>query len=80
MMRPHLAFIIERMADRQSSIDEVILTASTSSQSSSFIRMNRLSRVMPALFTRISTGPASSVAVSIIFVTASRSERSAGRQ
>ena len=62
-MRPQRAFIIERSAERHNSMVAVILIEITSSHSSSFIRMARLSRVMPALFTRMLTAPVNSEAL-----------------
>src|SRR5687768_9067677 len=56
-MRPERAFIMPRSTARESTKIERRLAACTSSHSSSFMRASRLSRVMPALFTRIATGP-----------------------
>ena len=76
MIRPVLAFIMPRIAARHRLIDAVIFTSSTESQSSSFIRINNPSRVMPALLTRIDIGPASALAASTRPATASRSDKS----
>src|SRR5574340_130098 len=56
-MRPLLAFIIARSTARLRRNTDLRLVASTSSHSSSVMRASRLSRVMPALFTRIETSP-----------------------
>ena len=57
MMRPRRAFIIPRNTSRASWNAGFRLVAMTASQSSSFIRTSRLSRVMPALFTRMPIAP-----------------------
>ena len=61
-IRPQRAFIIPRSTPRASRKDEVRFTSMTCAHSSSDIRMNRLSRVMPALLTRMSTDPIASAA------------------
>src|SRR5688572_4683569 len=58
-MRPVLAFIIARSTARESVKTAFRLVDWISSHSSSFMRASRLSRVMPALCTRIDTGPKS---------------------
>jgi hypothetical protein len=57
MMRPLLAFIIARSTARLRRNTDLRLVASTSSHSSSDMRASRLSRVIPALFTRIVISP-----------------------
>src|SRR5688500_11022433 len=57
MIRPKRAFIIGRAAPRISRNAASRLTRMTSSNSSSFIRISKLSRVMPALLTRMSSFP-----------------------
>ena len=59
-----------RKMPRVSTNTEVRLTAITSSHSSSFMRMKRLSWVMPALLTRMSTWPSVFSAVSASCATA----------
>ncbi len=51
MMRPKRCFIIGRIAARLSRNTALRLVSSTASQSSSFMRMASVSRVIPALFT-----------------------------
>ena len=68
MMRPERAFIMPRMTERDRRNTPRRLVAITSSNSSSFMRMVMLSRVMPALLTNIATAPTSS---SICFMTSS---------
>src|SRR5262245_11864156 len=77
-MRPERRRIMPRKMPRVSTNTEVRLTAITSSHSSSFILMNRLSCVMPALLTRLSTGPSVLSAVSASAATAARSRKSQG--
>ena len=55
-MRPQRFFIMPRSTARDRRKAAVRLTAITWSHSSSFMRMKRLSRVMPALLTRMSIG------------------------
>ena len=57
MIRPKRARIIGRAARRATRNAPVRLVAITASQSSSVIRISRVSRVMPALATSTSTGP-----------------------
>ena len=56
-IRPNRARIIGRAARRATRNAPVRLVAITASQSSSLIRISSVSRVMPALATRTSTGP-----------------------
>src|SRR5688500_10704229 len=64
MMRPQRAFIMPRITarDRRNTLRRLV--AITSSKSSSFMRSARLSRVMPALFTRMATSPSSLMSAS----------------
>ena len=57
MIRPNRPRIIGRAARLATRNDPVRLVAITASQSSSDIRISRVSRVMPALATSTSTGP-----------------------
>src|SRR5690606_3643379 len=57
MMRPQRAFVMPRTKARVMRNTESRLVDSTDAHSSSFMRSIRLSRVMPALLTRISTLP-----------------------
>ena len=57
MMRPRRAFIMPRSTPFASANAGFRLVAMIASQSSSFIRTSRLSRVMPALLTRIAMAP-----------------------
>src|SRR3546814_20449206 len=57
-MRPRRAFIIPRITALQLRKTLVRLVSRIACQSSSFIRISRLSRVMPALLTRIEIGRA----------------------
>src|SRR5690606_1502961 len=57
MMRPARAFIMVLRTARDSRNTAVRLVSSTAAQSSSFMRMARVSRVMPALLTRICGPP-----------------------
>ena len=57
MMRPQRFFIIGRSTARARRKVAVRFTRRTSSHSSSFIRIKRLSRVMPALEMRMSSPP-----------------------
>jgi hypothetical protein len=57
MMRPLRAFIMPRKTARDSLKTGVRLVSKISCHSSSFILASRLSRVTPALLTRIDTGP-----------------------
>jgi len=59
MMRPKRAFIIDRAAARINRNAASRLIRMTSSNSSSFMRIRRLSRVTPALLTRMSSLPLS---------------------
>src|SRR3990172_5600929 len=59
MMRPQRAFIMPRITARDRRNTARRFVAITSSHSSSFIRNARLSRVIPALFTRMATSPIS---------------------
>src|SRR5690606_38234746 len=56
-MRPRRAFIMPRITALQLRKTLVRLVSRIACQSSSFIRISRLSRVMPALLTRIESGP-----------------------
>ena len=56
-MRPQRFFIIPRITPLQSFIVAVKFISKTVCHSSSDIRMNKLSRVIPALFTKISIPP-----------------------
>ncbi|MNT61421.1 hypothetical protein D3C72_1990660 [compost metagenome] len=76
MMRPLRAFIMPRMTALLVRNTLVRLVSMIDAQSSSFMRISRLSRVMPALLTRIEIGPnslampsstASSAAASVTF-------------
>ena len=64
-MRPKRPFIIERAAARQAMKAPRRFTFITASNSSSLIRSASASRVMPALFTRISSRPKSETTRSI---------------
>ena len=77
MMRPWRAFIIARMTSFDSLYTDFRLVDMMSSHSSSFMRSSRLSRVMPALLTRIAMSPhcfctaataASTCAASLTFI------------
>ncbi len=57
MMRPWRAFIMPRMTARDRRNTALRLVSMTASHSSSFMRRARLSRVMPALLTRMETAP-----------------------
>ena len=57
MMRPARCFIMPRKTALEARNTDLRLTCMMSSHSSSFIRIRRLSRVMPALLTRISNLP-----------------------
>ena len=57
MMRPQRAFIMPRITARDRRNTARRLVSITSSHSSSFMRSARLSRVMPALLTRIAMSP-----------------------
>src|SRR2546427_4785403 len=57
MMRPLRAFIMPRMTALLVRNTLVRLVSMIDAQSSSFMRISRLSRVMPALLTRIEIGP-----------------------
>jgi hypothetical protein len=57
MMRPQRAFIMPRITARDRRKTLRRLVSITSSQSASFMRSARLSRVMPALFTRMAMSP-----------------------
>src|SRR5258708_30637241 len=59
-MRPARAFIMPRRTARERRKTDFRLVAWMSSHSSSFMRARRLSRVAPALLTRIATAPNSS--------------------
>src|SRR5512139_3663863 len=59
MMRPQRAFIMPRITARERRNTDFRLVSMTSSQSASFMRSARLSRVMPALLTRIAIAPTS---------------------
>ena len=59
MMRPHRRFIMPRDAARIATNAPRRLASSTASQSSSLMRNRMLSRVRPALFTRMSIAPKS---------------------
>ena len=78
MIRPQRAFIMLRTTPLHRRIVLVRLTSSTDDHSSSDIRMNRLSFVIPALFTRISTDPIASAACLGRAVTAAASDRLQG--
>src|SRR5579863_10163975 len=76
MMRPDLRFIMRFTAARLSLKAAVKLTARTVSHSSSFMRMKRLSRVRPALLTRMSRLPNAASAAGTSFSTCTGSARS----
>ena len=59
MMRPARAFIMPRMTPRDKRNTPRKLVAMTASKSSSFMRMLKPSRVMPALLTKIAIAPSS---------------------
>ena len=78
MMRPWRRFIMPFTAARERRKADSRLTVSTVLQSSSFMRMNRPSRVTPALLTRMSSGPAAASASGTSFSTARRVGEVAG--
>src|SRR5690554_1402930 len=78
MIRPCRAFIIGLAAARARRNADSRLTFSTSDQSSSDIRMTSPSRVIPALFTNMSSLPSFSTTVGTSASTCSASERSHG--
>ncbi len=78
MIRPQRFFIMPRSTARLSRKTAVRFTLITCAHSSSDIRMNRLSRVTPALFTRMSSPPIASVAAFGSASTEAASERSQG--
>ena len=57
MIRPQRAFIMPRITARESRNTGFRLVSMTSSQSASFMRSARLSRVIPALFTSTAMSP-----------------------
>ena len=57
MIRPARAFIMPRSTARDSRNTDLRSVSITSSHSASFMRRRRLSRVMPALLTRMPTAP-----------------------
>ncbi len=75
MMRPHFLRIIDLIAARLSRKVEVRFTSITCCQSSSFMRMESPSRVMPALHTKISTWPSAASACCISESAASGCDR-----
>ena len=72
-MRPYLAFIMGRAAAFMHRKVPFRLVSMTASKSSSLSIMARLSRVMPALLTRMCRPPSSLTAVSIRALTAAGS-------
>ena len=77
MIRPQRARTMPRRQARVTRNAPVRSVASTAAQSSSFIRIASVSRVMPALLTRISGRPSWSAITSSIAPTASGSATSA---
>ena len=59
MMRPWRAFIMPRMAALLARKADLRLMCMMSSHSLSFMRISKLSRVMPALFTKMAKAPCS---------------------
>ena len=72
MIRPARAFIIGRATARVIQKGPARFVAMTASHSSSSIRISRLSRVMPALLTRMSIVPKAASAAFTISSHASR--------
>ena len=78
-MRPARDFIMPRSTARESTKALFRLVDWMSSHSSSFMRMSRLSRVTPALFTRIETGPTCAATLSTSAAQAAESRTSSTR-
>ena len=79
MMRPQRCFSIEPIACWVHKYAEVRLVLSTASQSGRFMRITNWSRVMPALFTRISILPNSAITALNAALTWSSFSTSAGK-
>src|SRR5262245_47768203 len=79
MIRPRRARVMPRSADLQSRYSDVRSVSSTSCHSSSRMRSSRLSRVTPALFTRMRGSPARALTSSSTAVTPVESRTSSTR-
>jgi len=75
-MRPNLRARIDSITQRDMLKQEPILVSMTLCQDSAVMRWSVPSRVMPALFTRMSTGPRSEVILAIAAWQALKSETS----